>query len=110
MADGPDHKLIYMTAADTAQARAICEALVAERLVACANLLGPIQSVYWWDGAVQHGDEVAVVMKTRTALVDQVSARIAELHDYDCPCVVAVDITGGHGPFLDWISAETGGE
>ena len=101
-------KLIYMTAADSAEAQAICEALVAERLIACANLLGTMQSIYWWDGAVCHGDEVAVVMKTQDALVARVSARIAELHSYDCPCVVALDITGGHGPFLDWIHDETG--
>lgn len=102
-------RLIYMTAASQAEADAICEALVADRLIACANILGPIRSVYWWQGAVQRGDEVAVVMKTRAELADRVTARIAELHSYDCPCVVALDITGGHTPFLDWIIAETEG-
>ncbi|PIW25913.1 MAG: divalent-cation tolerance protein CutA [Rhodospirillales bacterium CG15_BIG_FIL_POST_REV_8_21_14_020_66_15] len=102
-------KLIYMTAADTAEARRISEALVGERLIACANILGAMESVYWWQGKVTRGDEVAVILKTRAALVDAVIARAAELHSYDCPCLVVLDIGGGHAPFLDWISAETGG-
>jgi len=102
-------RVIYMTAASHAEAEAICETLVAERLIACANILGALRSVYWWQGAVARGDEVAVLMKTRDDLVARVSARIADLHSYECPCVVALDVTGGHAPFLDWIAAETAG-
>jgi periplasmic divalent cation tolerance protein len=102
-------KLIYMTAPDADEARRIAEVLVSERLIACANILGAMQSVYWWDGAVQQGDEVSILLKTRDALVEKVIARAAELHSYDCPCLVVLDTAGGHAPFLDWIETETGG-
>lgn len=98
----------YVTAKDGREAKRIAEAVVGERLAACANLLGPIRSVYRWKGRVEQGREVALMLKTRRALVRKLSARIAELHSYECPCVVAFPIAGGHGPFLDWLRAETG--
>ena len=102
-------RLIYMTAENKDEARRIAEALVADRLIACANILGAMESVYWWNGAVARGDEVSVILKTRESLVDKVLARAAELHSYDCPCLVVLDVAGGHAPFLDWIEAETAG-
>lgn len=100
-------RLIYMTAENKDEARRIAEALVTERLIACANILGAMESVYWWEGKVARGDEVSVILKTRDGLVDKVLTRAAELHSYDCPCLVVLDIAGGHAPFLDWIVAET---
>ena len=102
-------RLIYMTAENKDEARRIAEALVAERLIACANILGAMESVYRWEGEVARSEEVSVILKTRDALVDKVLARAAELHSYDCPCLVVLDITDGHAPFLDWIAAETSG-
>tara|TARA_R110001592_G_scaffold67101_2_gene205958 strand:+ start:513 stop:884 length:372 start_codon:yes stop_codon:yes gene_type:complete len=101
-------KFIYMTAADLDEARRIAETLVGERLIACANILGAMESVYRWDGRVTRGHEVAVILKTRSDLADAAIARAAELHSYDCPCLVVLDLAGGHAPFLNWISAETG--
>ena len=103
-------KLIYMTAADSDEAFRISETLVAEKLIACANVLGAMQSVYRWEGAVQRGEEVAVLLRTREELVDQVLTRAATLHSYDCPCLVVLDVTGGHAPFLGWIQTETDAE
>lgn len=102
-------KLIYMTAADAEEARRISETLVGERLIACANILGDMESVYRWEGRVTRSNEVAVILKTRSDLVDAVIARAADLHSYDCPCLVVIDAAGGHAPFLAWIMAETGG-
>ncbi|MEQ9554501.1 MAG: divalent-cation tolerance protein CutA [Rhodospirillales bacterium] len=102
-------KFIYMTAADTDEARRIAETLVDERLIACANILGAMESVYRWEDKVTRGSEVAVILKTRDDLTDAAIARAVALHSYDCPCLVVLDLAGGHAPFLDWISAETGG-
>jgi len=98
---------VYITVADEDEARKIAETLVRERLAACANILGNISSIYWWDGAVQSGTEVALILKTRKSLLESLKIRAVELHSYDCPCITAWDITGGHKPYLDWISAET---
>jgi periplasmic divalent cation tolerance protein len=98
---------VYITCKDTAEAQKIASSVVSERLAACANVMSPHQSFYWWDGAMQSEQEVAVVLKTREDLFNQLEARIVELHSYDTPCVVGWPIEKGHMPFLDWIVTET---
>ena len=98
---------LYMTAGGHAEAETIARALVEERLVACANVLGEIGSIYWWEGEVKSEAEVAFIVKTRSSLVQQVVARVTEMHAYSCQCVVALPIEGGNPDFLDWIEAET---
>jgi periplasmic divalent cation tolerance protein len=98
---------LYVTASTPEEAERLAKALVGERLAACANILGPMQSFYWWDGAIQSGREVALVLKTRSTLVDAATRRIKALHSYDCPCVVALDIQGGNADYLKWIVSET---
>lgn len=105
MEDEP--RLVYVTAPGRDEALAIARLVVTERLAACANLLGPITSVYWWDGRVNQEDEVALVLKTRQSLVEALTARIRQIHPYQCPCVVALPIVGGNPDFLAWIATET---
>jgi len=100
--------LLYVTCEDSDEARRIGRALVAERLVACANVLAPHTAIYRWQGEVQEDAEVAMIVKTRTALVDEVSSRIKALHSYDVPCVVALPVAAGNAAFLRWIADETG--
>ncbi|CAA7617874.1 divalent-cation tolerance protein CutA [Magnetospirillum sp. UT-4] len=99
--------LVYVTAATADDALGLARTVVEERLAACANLLGPITSVYWWDGRVNQEPEVAMVLKTRADLVDALVQRVRELHTYACPCVVALPIAAGNPDFLAWIAAET---
>jgi periplasmic divalent cation tolerance protein len=98
---------LYMTAASAEEEALIGRTLVAERLVACANMLGPIRSFYWWDGAVQDGMEVALVAKTRADLAEAATNRVRSLHSYVCPCVVTLPLSGGNPEFLQWIDSET---
>lgn len=99
--------MLYLTVEDRGRADGIARALVEQRLVACVNILGPIRSLYWWKGKMESGDEVALIAKTRRALVRKACAEVKRLHGYDCPCVVALPIQGGHPPFLQWIDDET---
>lgn len=105
MSDTP--MLVYVTAPNRDEALALARTLVAERLAACANVLGDITSVYWWEGKVDEGSEVALILKTRATLVNALTGRLCQLHSYTCPCVVAVPIAGGNPAFLDWIGTET---
>lgn len=98
---------VYITCKDAAEAQKIASGVVSERLAACANVMAPHQSFYRWDGSVQTGQEVAVILKTREDLFDQLKARIVELHSYDTPCVVGWPIKQAHAPFLEWINEET---
>lgn len=101
------HDLIYVTAADREAALKLARTLVSQRLVACANVLDGGISVYWWDGKVNEGPEAVMLAKTRSDLTSAVIARIKELHDYSCPCIIAFEIREGNPAFLDWISSET---
>ena len=98
---------LYITAATQAEAETIARALVNERLAACANVLGPIRSFYWWEGKVRDEPEVAFLLKTRAGLAERAIARVKELHSYSVPCVVAWPIVAGNAAYLDWVRAET---
>jgi len=102
-----DTFFVYVTAADEAEAGLIARTVVAERLAACANLLGAIKSVYWWDGKMCEGEEVALVLKTSTTRKSELIGRIKELHSYECPCIVCLPIADGNPAFLNWIANET---
>ena len=99
--------LVYITAANANEAVAIGRDLVERQLAACANVHSPVVSIYRWRGVIQQDNEVVLIAKTRRDLVDNLSARVTEIHSYECPCVVAIPIAGGYAPFLEWISAES---
>ena len=100
--------LLYMTCADRGEAKAIARTLVDERLVACANILGEMTSIYQWQGALEEQEEVAVLLKTRHDLTVAVTERIKTLHSYDLPCVISLPIQGGNPDFLSWLQGEVG--
>jgi len=100
--------LVYMTAPDEAVAQRIGRALVDRRLAACVNILPPVRSMYWWDGAVQSESETAFLAKTTAELYESLQACVLEMHPYEIPCIVALSIDRGHEPFLRWIDAQTG--
>lgn len=99
--------LVYITASGPEEARRIGRALVAARLAACANVYSGVTSIYWWEGEVQEAAEAVLIAKTRGSLVQALTDKVRELHSYDCPCVVALPLSGGNPTFLDWIEAET---
>jgi len=98
---------VYVTAADGAEAELIARTVVEERLAACANMLGATKSVYWWEGQVCEGEEVALVLKTSNGRKSELVSRIRQLHSYDCPCIACLPIVDGNPDFLEWINSET---
>lgn len=81
----------------------IGRALVDDRLAACVNILPELTSVYRWEGAVSVAGEALAMVKTTRGLVDSVSRRVVELHPYDVPECIALDIVGGSQPYLSWL-------
>lgn len=100
------HSLVYVTCGDMAEARNIAGVLVTEKLAACANLIDGMTSVYRWNGEIQEGQEVILIAKTTTDLVAELITRVEILHSYDLPCVIAMPISDGSQPFLNWLSSE----
>ena len=95
--------LAFSSCPDEATARYIATVLVTEGLVACANRLSSMQSTYVWDGRLQEETEVLLIMKTIAATLPALTARLKQLHPYDLPEVVAIPVTGGNEPYLDWV-------
>ncbi|MDH7454511.1 divalent-cation tolerance protein CutA [Luteimonas composti] len=95
------------TCPDAATAARIAEALVGERLAACVNVLPGVGSVYRWQGRVERAEEVLLVIKTVRARLDALTARVVQLHPYELPEVVAVDLAGGLPDYLAWIEDAT---
>ncbi len=100
---------IYVTVSSEPEARVLAEAMVAERLAACANIIPGMKSVYRWEGKVGQADEVVVILKTRAALFKEVEARVKQLHSATTPCIVALPVMEGNDDFLQWILAATKG-
>jgi len=98
---------IYVTASDRGEALKLAEAVVGERLAACANVIDGMESVYWWEGAMAREKEAVLILKTRASLVEALTARVRALHSYTVPCVVALPILGGNPAYMDWLRAET---
>lgn len=99
--------LIYCTCPDPAAARAIAAPLVEQGLIACANILPGMESCYRWQGRVESATEAVLLLKTRATLVDRVIAAVAAAHPAEVPCIVALPLTAGHQPYLDWVNAST---
>lgn len=78
--------------------------MLERRLVACVQILGPIQSRYRWEGEVTQSSEYLLLVKTVAARVDSVTATIVDAHPYDVPEVLALPVVGGHRPYLDWVT------
>ncbi|MBI3892813.1 MAG: divalent-cation tolerance protein CutA [Candidatus Wallbacteria bacterium] len=91
------------------KASGIAENLVQERLVACANIVPGVESVYRWKGELCRDRESTLLLKTRAALVDAVTRRIVELHPYEVPEVLSVELQLAEGErrYFDWIDRET---
>jgi len=99
---------IYVVFADGDEAERIGRAAVKERLAACVNILGPIRSIYRWQGSIEAAYEVAAIFKTSEGLADALIARIASLHSYDVPSVTSWPIEKVLGAYAAWVEENVG--
>lgn len=97
----------HVTCSSHEEALTIARALVSERLIASANILPGLVSIYRWQGKVHEEGEVLLLLKTRAELAEAVTAAVRRLHGYTCPCVAILPVVGGNPAYLDWIAAET---
>jgi periplasmic divalent cation tolerance protein len=93
--------------ADADDAHRIARTIVTERLAACVNVLGPMISLYRWEGTIQEEEERQLVMKTSRAQVAALWDRLRDLHPYDVPEFIVVPIVDGSDAYLKWIGEAT---
>ena len=104
----PDTPVLVLTTAPiTLDAAALARALLSEQLVACVNILPPMQSHYRWQGAIESASEHQIVMKTTMARVEPLRERLTTLHPYEVPEFLVIEAIGGSEAYLGWIRLET---
>lgn len=99
--------LIYATFGSKAEALAVAQTLVAEGLVACANVLDGATSIYKWQGEIQQQSEAILFAKTAAKNAELAVARIKKLHSYELPCILILPVEGGFPPFIQWVDELT---
>jgi periplasmic divalent cation tolerance protein len=102
-----DFVVVLVTAASAEEAARIGRSLVEEQLAGCANVIGPIRSVYRWEGAVQDDQEHLLLVKARAADVARLDERVRALHSYDVPEVLALPVSAGSAGYLAWLAGAT---
>ncbi len=98
--------LVYITTSTSEEAGQIGEAIVKERLAACANVVERVKSIYWWKGVLERDEESMIILKTREDRLDHLIKRVKQLHSYENPEIVAVPILKGSSEYLNWIDDE----
>lgn len=94
---------VRISAPDAAVAQALASGLVERRLAACAQVLGPISSTYWWEGAVETAQEHLVLAKTTAGRFEDIREHVRSEHPYDNPEILAVPVTAAAGPYAAWL-------
>jgi periplasmic divalent cation tolerance protein len=97
------YAVVLVTAPDMNTGRKLARAALEARLIACANLIPRIESHYWWEGRIEHGAEVLLVMKTATPRLAALERLIAAKHSYDTPEFLVLPVSRGSKRYLDWV-------
>jgi periplasmic divalent cation tolerance protein len=103
----PRAVFIYSTMPDAPTAESIGRALVEKRLAACVNILPGMVSIYRWQDAVERGDELVMIIKTRAARAEAASATIRALHPYDTPVIAVIPLESVDSHTLRWLLEAT---
>ena len=99
--------LVITNLPDRAAAEKLADALIEGRLAGCVNILSPCRSVYFWKGAVQHDEEVPLLIKTTRARYEALEAVIRAGHPYELPEIIAGPLERGLPAYLDWVAEQT---
>jgi periplasmic divalent cation tolerance protein len=101
--------VVWTTVAGASDARELASTIVTERLAACVNVLGEMDSIYRWNGRVESERERQIIMKTTAERVPALRARLHDLHQYEVPEFIVLPIVGGSDAYLTWIRESTSG-
>ena len=99
--------LIYVTCSNKDEAKKIAKKLVSLKLVACANVIKDIESVYEYKGKLHDDNEAILLLKTKSTLFKDIKNKVIELHSYDLPCIIEIPIRNSHKKFMNWIISNT---
>jgi periplasmic divalent cation tolerance protein len=95
--------LVIVTTSTKKEATKIVRCLLEKRLIACANIIGPVSSLFWWKDKIDEATEFLVLMKSHSKLFDKLSKRVKEIHSYEVPEILALSILKGLPSYLSWL-------
>jgi len=101
---------VFTTTATKPDAQTIARTVVERRLAACAQVIGPITSTYWWQGKIESAEEWLCVIKSRQDLYERLEQAIREVHPYEVPEILAVPVVEGSRDYLAWLDHQLGPE
>ena len=104
MKDGRAFRIVLSTAGSEEEGALLAKSLVERKLCACVNLVPKIRSFYRWEGAVQDDAEVLLIIKTTQEKLQSLSDHLAEIHSYDVPEVLAIEVDQGSASYLEWLA------
>lgn len=97
------HSLILVSAADKEEARKIAKALIKNKLAACVNISGKVESLFWWQGKVDKVNEYLLIIKSNKAMIPKVVKLVKSMHSYQVPEIISLPVTSGLKKYLRWI-------
>ncbi len=109
MIAGPGQVVVLVTASSEEESEAIAAALLEQKKAACVSIVPGVVSRFWWQGKLDSARESLLVIKTRAALVPEVTSTVKKLHSYTVPEVLALPVVAGNPDYLDWVDRETAG-
>ncbi len=106
--DMADIIIVYTTFSTEKDARQLSRKLLEKRLIACAQIDAPVNSLYWWNGKIEESLEFRLTMKSKKELWTELEAEISSLHPYDVPEIVAIEVSASSADYDKWIQEELG--
>ena len=98
---------VYTTYPSAVEAEKAGRALIGRALAACVNILPGMISLYRWEGAIERGEEVVMIIKTRASLAEPVRAAVKEIHSYATPAILVIPLESVDAEYLAWMMSET---
>ena len=100
------YTLIYITTSGFPESKKIAMKLLQEKLAACTNIIREIDSIYPWKGEIKEDKESLLIAKTQSGKVATLIKRVEEIHSYDTPCILQIQVKKGSKNYLNWIESE----
>ena len=99
--------VVFVTASSEEEAEKIASLLLEKRKAACVSVVPRVSSRFWWQGRLDSAQESLLIIKTRTALVPELTDIVKKAHSYSVPEIVALPVVAGNKDYLDWVDRET---
>ncbi|MDQ7821954.1 MAG: divalent-cation tolerance protein CutA [Candidatus Eremiobacteraeota bacterium] len=96
----------YVTCSSKEEGRKIAQAVVEKHYAACVNIIPAVESIYWWEGAMENSVEVMLIIKTKAAAIPALIKEVKSLHSYKVPEIIFFPLKEGNPDYLEWIGKE----